>query len=135
MNTKKLVARSDFLLPQSLEDFHFQSREWLETLAFWKDEIRFFQILLKQRGEFVQDLSDFPGLLGNLDTLHQNLFDYLTEEILAHERLLSRAVKGEKGISDADYRDTHRKLGTKMQVFGADFRKFKKMVYGYARKW
>ena len=135
MNTKKLVARSDFLLPRSLEDFHLQSREWLETLAFWKDEVRFFQILLKQRRESVKDLSDFPGLLENLDTLHQHLFDYLTEEILAHERLLGRALNGEKGISDADYRDTHRKLGTKMQVFGADFRDFKKMVFGYAKKW
>ena len=112
-----------------------QSREWLDTLSFWKDEIRFFQGLLKERREAVKDLSDYPALLDNLDKLHQHLFDYLTEEILAHERLLSRTIKGEAGVSDADYREAHRKLGSKMQIFGADFREFKKMVFGYARKW
>lgn len=135
MDTKKLVARADYLLPRSLEDFHMQSREWLDTLAFWKDEVRFFQTLLKNQKKETADLSGKPKMLDTLETLHQHLYAFLTEEIMAHERLLGRALKGEEGISDADYRDAHRRLADKMQLFSKDFRAFKTMVFDYARKW
>ena len=135
MNTKKLVTRTDYLLPQGLDELHEQSREWLETIAFWKDETRFFSSLLKRHQYEVPKEEGYTRLLKNLDRLHEMLFDYMADEILAHERLLSRIEKGEPGLADADYRDPHRRLGEKMRVFESDFREFKKMVFGYARKW
>jgi hypothetical protein len=135
MKTKKLISRSDYLLPQSLEDLHRESGQWLETLAFWKDETRFFADLLEWRRKRLPEQSEYTELLANLDKLHQSLFDYLTEEIMAHERLLNEALSGKAGLADADYRDVHRKIKAKMQVFETDFREFKKMVFGYARKW
>ena len=135
MNTKKLVSRSDYLLPQGLEELHDQSREWLETVAFWKDETRFFSGLLQRHQYEIPKSEGYTRLLKNLDHLHEMLYDYLAEEILAHERLLSRIEKAEPGLADADYRDEHRSLTEKMKVFESDFREFKKMVFGYARKW
>lgn len=134
MTTKKLIANNDYLLPQSLEGLHLQSREWLETVAFWKDETRFFSKLLKIREASV-DSGDYPGLLEELDSLHQSLIDYLTGEIQEHERFLSDLVKGAAGISDSDYREEHRKLAAKMMAFGTQFRKFKNTVFTYARTW
>lgn len=133
--TKKLISRSDYLLAGGLEDLHRQSQEWLETVAFWKDETRFFDTLLRQRREQVQDQAAYTGMLSNLDRLHQMLFEYLVNELKAHEQLLSRIQQAEAGLADADYRDDHRRLAGKMEVFGADFREFKKMVFGYARNW
>lgn len=135
MNTKKLESRADYLLPQSLEGLHLQSRDWLDTIAFWKDETRFFGELLKKRESELEDENEYPKLLGNLDSLHDMLFDYLAEEIQDHERLLSKIEAGADGIADSDYREQHAHLVQKMQVFASDFREFKKMVFGYARKW
>lgn len=135
MTLKKLTASTDYLLPQSLDGLHVQSQEWLDTVALWKDETRFFGNLLKSRREGASDRTNYTGLLQNLDKLHELLYDYLEEEIQAHERLLSRIQKGETGLADSDYRDQHRKLAEKVRVFGADFREFKRMVFGYARKW
>ena len=135
METKKLISRSDYLLPQSLGDLHHESGEWLDTLAFWKDETRFFADLLEWKSKRRPGQSEYTGLLKNLDKLHQSLFDFLSEEILAHERLLKRALSGESGLADSDYRDAHRKIGRKMQVFEADFRAFKKTVFDFARNW
>lgn len=42
MEIKKLISRTDYLLPEKLEGLHAQSSQWLETIAFWKDETRFF---------------------------------------------------------------------------------------------
>lgn len=135
MTLKKLTARTDYLLPQSLEGLHTQSLEWLDTVAFWKDETRFFGNLLKGRSAEASDRTNYSKLLQNLDKLHELLYDYLEQELQSHERLLSRIEQGETGLADSDYRDQHRKLSDKLRVFGADFREFKRMVFGYARKW
>ncbi len=43
-------------------------------------------------------------------------------------------MKGEKGLSDGEYREKHRKTGEQMELFTTDFREFKKMFIGYAKK-
>lgn len=135
MNTKKLTSTSDYLLPQSLEGLHYESRQWLETVAFWKDETKFFAAILEKQHKEGPETSDYSEILSNLDRLHEMLYDYLTDEIMEHERLLSTIEKGMEAVADHSYRDQHRQLMDKMSVFEKDFRKFKMMVFGYARKW
>ncbi len=135
MSTKKLPNTMDYLLPESLEGLHRESVEWLETVAFWKDESRFFASLLKGPAADSPDGKDPSEMLRDLDRLHEMLFDYLSDEIREHEHLLSRIEKGESGIPDARYRDTHRSLKEKMARFNLDFRKFKSLVFGYAKDW
>lgn len=135
MSTKKLTTSNDYLLPQSLESLHRESRQWLETIGFWKDETRFFATLLRKQEKTAFEGADYNEMLRNLDRLHEMLYDYLADEIKEHERLLSHIEKGEEGFADNTYRDQHQQLANKMEVFARDFRKFKLMVFGYARKW
>jgi hypothetical protein len=135
MSTKKLTASNDYLLPQSLESLHMESRQWLETIGFWKDETRFFASLLRKQEKASFEGADYNEMLRNLDRLHEMLYDYLADEIMEHERLLSKIEQGAEGISDNTYRDQHQQLGKKMEVFTRDYRKFKLMVFGYAKKW
>jgi hypothetical protein len=58
----------------------------------------------------------------------------LSDDIIAHEKLLARLIKGEKGLSDGNYRDQHRKLNERMDVFSKDFKELKKMVFDYVKK-
>jgi hypothetical protein len=135
MNTKKLASSSDYLLPQSLEGLHYESRQWLETIAFWKDESKFFGSMLEKQHREGPESYDYSDMLRNLDRLHEMLYEYLNDEIMEHERLLSAIEKGTEGIADFSYRDQHRQLKEKMEVFTRDFRKFKMMIFGYAKKW
>ena len=135
MSTKKLATSSDYLLPQSLEGLHQESSQWLDTVAFWKDETKFFAALLEKQEKEGPGTYDYSEMLRNLDRLHEMLYDYLNDEILEHERLLSQIEKGAGGMDDNTYREQHRQLSEKMEVFSKDFRKFKMMVFGYARKW
>lgn len=73
-------------------------------------------------------------MLSYLDKIHENLIDYLADDIISHEKLLARLEKGEKGLADADYRDRHKELKKCMQLFTSDFREFKKMVFGYVKR-
>ena len=129
--TKTENPKIELLLGAGLNVLHQESREWLSTVAFWKDETRFFTDLLNKR-EINE--TEYGKMLKNLDTVHENLFDYLSDDIVAHEKLLARLEKGEKGISDGNYRDQHRKINKRMEVFFEEFKDFKKMVFGYVRK-
>ncbi|MBD1259771.1 hypothetical protein HZY62_04165 [Maribacter polysiphoniae] len=131
MITTKSNPKTELLLGASLDVLHQESREWIDTIAFWKDEIKFFSNILDKR-EATQ--SEYGKMLDYLEKVHQNLFNYLSEDIMKHEKLLSRLNQGEKGISDGAYRDEHRRLGESMVLFKNDFREFKKMVFGYAKK-
>ncbi|WP_445384226.1 hypothetical protein ACT6NV_09450 [Robiginitalea sp. IMCC44478] len=135
METKKLVSRTDYLLSGGLEELHQESKEWLDTIAFLKDETRFFEKLLA--GRVVETYPDnaYSQILRQMDQVHKMLFEYLSEEIIRHEKLLSRINKREPGIADYNYREQHRKLKGKIELFLKDFREFKKMVFGYAKKW
>ncbi len=131
MKAKTANPKTKLLLGAALDVLHQESREWQDTIDFWKDETKFFADLLSKKEARE---SEYGKMLKNLDKIHENLFDYLTEDIIAHEKFLSRLVKGEKGLSDGNYREQHRKLGERMALFAQDFKDFKRMVFGYAKK-
>ncbi len=134
MNTTITNPKTELLLGAGLDVLHFESKEWLSDIAFFKDETRFFTDLLKKKKTKDIAQSAYSKILENLDEVHAELFDYLADDIVAHEKLLSRLEKGEKGLADADYRDKHRQLKNRKETFISNFREFKKMVFGYAKK-
>lgn len=131
MKTKTSNPKTELVLGAGLNVLHQESREWQDTVGFWKDETRFFADLLNKKET---KETEHGKMLKNLDTIHEKLFDYLADDIIAHEKLLARLEKGEKGISDANYREQHRKLNERMQNFTKDFKEFKKIVFEHVKK-
>ena len=131
MNTIISNPKTELLLGASLTVLHQESREWLDTVDFWRDEVKFFATILDKREV---KKSEYGRMLNHLDKVHENLFDYLTEDIKRHENLLARLERGEKGISDGEYREEHRRLHGSMVLFENDIKEFKKMVFGYVKK-
>lgn len=126
-------VKEKLLLGAGLDVLHFESQEWLDTLDLWKDEVRFFDIFLKKIEIWGDTKKNFSNMLKSLDKIHADLFKDMEDAILEHEHLLSRLVKGEKGLADADYRDKHRILTARMDTFTSDFKSFKKIVFDYLK--
>ncbi|MBT2161617.1 hypothetical protein D9V96_014320 [Zobellia laminariae] len=133
MKTETLNPKTELLIGAGLDVLHFESEEWLSNIAFYKDETRFFADLIEKRKTNDAAQTAYGQILENLDTVHKELFDYLENDIIEHEKLLSRLELGEKGLADADYRDKHRQLKQRMEGFTNNFRQFKKMVFGYVK--
>ncbi|HCO84901.1 MAG TPA: hypothetical protein DIT95_15420, partial [Arenibacter sp.] len=104
-------SKKEILIGEGLDALHKESREWLNIIAFWKDEARFFTDLLDK--EQVK-ASEYGQMLQYLDKIHETLFDYLAADIVEHEKLLSRLIKGEKGLSDQDFREKHSNIRDQM---------------------
>jgi len=133
MKTTTSNPKTKYLLGAGLDVLHFESREWLSTIDFWKDEIRFFNELLKNRASSEKNNPEYQKMLKNLDAIYSDLFEDLENSIVEHEQLLSRIEQSEKGLSDGDYREKHRHLLSRMNTFTDDFKTFKKIVFDYEK--
>lgn len=133
METATLNPKTQYLLGAGLDVLHFESREWFDTIDFWKDEIRFFDDLLKKKEGSDKNNPEYENMLKNLDNIQSDLFDDLKEGVVEHEQLLSKIELGEKGLSDNDYREKHHHLLSRMNRFEHDFNTFKKIVFDYAK--
>ncbi|EPR73778.1 hypothetical protein ADIWIN_1138 [Winogradskyella psychrotolerans RS-3] len=134
MKTKKLNPKTALLLGAGLDILHFESQEWLEDIAFWKDEARFFENLLKNKEAKNEAQKEHSKMLTTLDKIHKDLFEDLQATIMKHERQLSKIEDGKKGLADGTYREEHRKIKDRMTTFTNDFRAFKKIVFDYAKQ-
>ena len=133
MNTVTSNPKTEFLLGAGLDVLHFESREWLDTIDFWKDEVRFFNDLLKKKEASEKNNSEYESMLKNLDQVHSDLFNDLRESVVKHEQLLSNIELSKKGLSDNDYRDKHTQLLSRINTFTKDFKTFKKVVFDYSK--
>ena len=133
METKDLNPRESLLLGAGLDVLHFESMEWVAKIDFWKDEVQFFENLLKKKKSEDSQKQNYTSLLENLDNIHKNLFQDLEESIREHERLLASLDKNSKGLSDSVYREKHGKLSRRMKSFENDFKTFKKVVFDHVK--
>lgn len=133
MDTKTLNPKAKYLLGAGLDVLHHESREWIETIDFWKDETRFFDKLLKQTNLIDKEKLEYGQMLKGLDTIHKDLFEDLKDAVINHEQFLSRLEKGEKGKSDSQYRDKHAHLKKRIETFTRDFKAFKNIIFDYVK--
>lgn len=129
-NIKTTVSnpKEKLLLNVGLEDLHLESKEWLETITFWKDETIFFHNLLKKKEHPEHSVNFINFILEILDDIHAKLFNYLEDDIIAHEIILSKLELGEIRLADANYREKHYLLLKRMNLFQKDFHNYKKNV-------
>ena len=133
MDTLISNPKEQYLLGAGLDVLHFESREWLDTIDLYKDEVRFFEDLLNKKEISKKNNKDYEEMLKNLDKIHNDLFEDLEEAIIKHEQLLSRIELSEQGLSDNDYRQKHQEIGLRMSTFTKDFKTFKRIVFNYAK--
>ncbi|UAM97639.1 hypothetical protein K8354_15240 [Polaribacter litorisediminis] len=133
MKTKIANPKTALLLEAGLNVLHFESVEWLDTIAFWKDEVKFFYKILSEKESSEKNNSDYHRMLKTLDKIHLDLFDDLEHSIIEHEKLLSKIEQGHKGVSDYEYREKHRHIYARMDTFTNDFKNFKRVVFQYIK--
>ncbi|MDX1362883.1 hypothetical protein [Arenibacter latericius] len=131
MKRTELNEMSDSISGRGLDILHQESKDWLNIIAFWTDESRFFADLLDKKDRIHSERIE---MLQYLDKVHKSLFHYLAEDIIAHEKHLSRLLKGKKGVTAGEYVEKHMDLREQIHLFTMDFKEFKKMVFDFAKK-
>ncbi len=132
---EKLIAnpKQTFLLGAGLDILHHESIEWLEEIAFWKDELSFFDKLLHRSEPIEEDLKTYRGMLEQLEKIHGDFINQLEDDVIEHEKLLAKLEHNEEGHSDWEYREKHRRIKNRINMMMKDFRSFKSVIFNYVK--
>jgi hypothetical protein len=130
---KTTNLKNAFLLGASLEILHQESKEWLDTVEFWKDETKFFEDLLHKKQPSDSDKALHAQLILSLKNVSLDLLIELEDDIKDHEKQLARLMEEGKGISDWAYRESHNQLKKRIEKVNQDFTAFKKLIFTYVK--
>lgn len=135
----ELLARPKtvYLLEADLEVLHDESREWLNDVKFWRDEIAFFYTLMLRKtakDPSSEDKNEIGRIQEELLRLSGNEFTNLEKDINAHESYLASLMLSSSVSSDREFREKHRTLLINVQAFFQRIRKLKNEVFLLIKK-
>lgn len=127
--------KAKYLLKASLETHHFETKEWIEEVRFWLDELSIF-------GDFVDhkiahnNLEDQlnKDLQLNLNSMLDNLSKNTLQNLLGHERYLSSLFSLGKRTEESIYREKHKEFAQQMIHLTNDIRMLKKRVFKFLER-
>lgn len=131
---EKIASPSEeFLLEKGLEILHKESQAWASDIAFWKDELKFFQKLLEFDAPRAKKLEDKQKLerFQNLIIYYSGeLLDEFNKKVRQHEEKLS-SFQGSQKSDDTTYLAEHGELSSHLNSFRQEFRMYKKELFDY----
>jgi|SRR6185312_16661170 len=130
------ASTTAYLLDSGIETLHQQSVEWLEDIAFWRDEAAFLYALevSKTRKEVPVKTKDKLEKINNeLIKVSAGELDSLYDKVEAHERFLDRLISS-KREDEESFRETHKQIGEEIIKFGQRFRALKRDIFDIVKK-
>ncbi len=130
------TPKTAYLLEAGLEILHQQSNEWLNEIAFWRDETAFFYSLFVKK-----TLSSVPiGEKNKVEKIESELIkitgedlDALQSEVKEHEHYLSQLLLTNR-LDERSYRDKHQQLTLKFMEFETRIKSLKKEIFTLVEK-
>jgi hypothetical protein len=126
--------KTEYLLDASLETLHAESREWLNEIAFWNEEMTFFYKLIHLREPHISFPTEgLAGLEKNLIEITSTQLGKLKADVESHERTVGRLVRNSSFGEEREYHDFHRDLLRRMYDQQRIIREFKKNIFSFVK--
>lgn len=120
-----------YLLEAGLEILHEQSIDWMNEIAFWRDETAFLYSLLVTK-TLKSDPADTNDQLkkteNQLIDITGDELNELEKKVKEHEKILSYLVQCQDN-EQGNYRETHQNLMQLMDSFHARIKELKKDIF------
>jgi hypothetical protein len=126
-----ITPKTTYLLEAGLEVLHAQSYEWLNEVAFWKDEAAFFYTLIVNKTLKYVPLnakSSIEKIEKELISITGGDLDALQKEVEQHEVFLNDILESTY-LREENYRKRHEQLTFKFQQFEKRFKDLKNEVF------
>ena len=124
-----------YLLDASLEVLQEQSNEWLNEIAFWRDELKFFNSLFTKKTFNVVPINSKNNIIkveNELKKIAAGELDELELLVKEHENFLGNLLEKNQG-NEQSYKEKHRQLVQKFNLFENRLKSLKSEVFGLAR--
>ncbi len=125
-----------YMLDARLEVLQEQSKEWLNEIAFWRDELKFFNSLFVKKTHNAVPLNAKNNIVkteNDLKQISSGELDELELIVKEHEHFLADLLEGTKG-DEKSYREKHRQLSQKFYLFENRIKSLKKEVFNLSKQ-
>ena len=129
--------KAQYLLFAGVEVLHEQSIEWLNEIAFWRDETAFlYSLLVNKTLRFVPITAknNIERVEAELITLTGGELDDLQQAVELHEKVLNNVVSGKHTADEQSYREQHYQLTLTFNKFETRFKFLKKEIFDLAKQ-
>ena len=124
--------KRQYLLGASLETLHFETREWIEEVRFWFDELIIFGDMVNQKIAYDNVENQIHKELElYLSSLLDRLFNSTLYELLKHEKYLSRVLSMNHTANEGAYRERHKTMAQNMIRLKKEIKEIKKRVFEF----
>ena len=96
-------------MPFEVSDFHFEHKQWIRELEFWRDELKTFQRRLEDIVQRAQEKDAMAKVerFQNQFIRHNEVIDTFLHEINEHEHELTLLVKNEAHTIEDKFVGSH----------------------------
>jgi hypothetical protein len=125
-------ATTHYLLEVSIEDLHWESRDWLSEIRTWQEEIVFYQKLLNRvvgRIKSEEAKAQWDNYQKTLQEMQNNILVPYQRNLEEHEEYLYNLVVNKAVVNDQFYREVHKKYANQVKAFSSDFKQLKKKLF------
>ncbi len=125
------LPTSEYLLDIGLEEIHIQSREWLNKVLFWKDEVDFFYKVVEDKKKQLISIpvqNNIWHIEKDMALHFGNKLSELQNSVRDHENYLKTLIIN-NGNDEESYRDVHKNIAIKLLNFEMHFLIIKKNIH------
>jgi len=130
----QMTSKPQVIGKHTLEPILKETEEWIQTIAFRKEEIHFLGDLLLNKIIRKGMRSEYGDMIIDLERLQDELFSSLEGDILAFKKEFSEMICSKERARVREYKRVHKRLADRMSVFTNDFRNYKKSIFGYVKE-
>ena len=127
------MADTTHVLEVSITELHNESRQWLSSIEFWKDELNFFQKLLDNNFLSIpagEKMKQLEHLQNRIIYYRDEVVDEYRHNVKEHESNLASIQQSERE-DEQSYRKQHAKLKEELTTLTGQFRDFKKELFQF----
>ena len=127
--------KAKYLLEASLETLHFETKEWIEEVRFWFDELSILADFVDHKIAH-NNLEDQinKNLQLNVNSMLDSLSKSNLQNLLGHERYLSSLFSLDGMAKEGMYREKHKEFAHQMIRLKSNIRTLKKRVFKFLER-
>ncbi|MCG2459335.1 hypothetical protein K8352_01080 [Flavobacteriaceae bacterium F89] len=130
-----METKTKQILEPSLVSLHIETKNWIEDIHFYFDELTFLNDLIRKKiGSTTYRDQEHKDLYRNVDDMLKKLYGELLSELNAHEAYLSDLMDLKQNVNDEDYRSRHEAIERKLYALEQGLRNLKKSLFKYVRE-
>lgn len=122
------------LLKNNLETMYSQTKQWIEDIEFYEEELNFFNSLISDRiNTATTDDLEHKEIFRNIDNLLYKLSEDIITQIKAHRKELAGLVENSNIEENYEESKVHLHLLEKMAKIQHGIKKLKKALFNYLK--